>query len=100
MGKCLFNMLSVSITAFIFSFCKQNDTKNTLTIRWEDYQTVIKAYPDAEGHFIKAQYELKDKLSDISTSKIKVSKVKYIYYLDLIHRRNKICYATLSDDNI
>ena len=49
MGKCLFNMLSVSITAFIFSFCKQNDTKNTLTIRWEDYQTVIKAYPDAEG---------------------------------------------------
>ncbi|MBO4738659.1 MAG: hypothetical protein J5606_03760 [Bacteroidales bacterium] len=81
MKKFLFVLLSVFVVAFVFSSCKKNDKKQYIDYLLEDYQTVIKAYPAAEGHFVEAQYELNGLVSDLSTSKIKASKVKYIYYL-------------------
>ena len=81
MKKFLIIMVAVFVVTFTFCSCKKDNKKQYLDYLLEDYQTIIKQYPDAEGYFVEAQYELNGNVSDLAVSKIKATKVKYVYYL-------------------
>ena len=63
--------------------CKKDDsdkdTKDSLYYLKEDYMKVVKEYPEADGFFIEAEYELSGKVSETDLKDLKPVKVKYLF---------------------
>ena len=55
------------------------DFKDTIEYLKEDYQTVVKQIPDADGYFIEAIYELSGKVSETDLKDLKPLKVTYLF---------------------
>ena len=60
--------------------CEKDETaKSTIDYLKEDYQTIVKEIPDADGYFIEAIYELSGKLSETNLKELKPLKVTYLF---------------------
>lgn len=63
--------------------CKKDDsdkdTKDSLYYLKEDYKKVVKEYPEADGFFIEAEYELSGKVSETDLKDLKPVKVTYFF---------------------
>lgn len=60
--------------------CQKDETaKSTIDYLKEDYKTVIKEIPDADGYFIEAVYELSGKVSETNLNDLKPVRVTYLF---------------------
>ena len=55
------------------------DEKDSIEYLKEDYKTVVKEIPEAEGFFIEAVYELSGKVSENNLDDLKPVKVTYLF---------------------
>ena len=60
--------------------CQKDEVaKSTIDYLKEDYKTVIKEIPDADGYFIEAVYELSGLVSEKNLQDLKPVKVMYLF---------------------
>lgn len=57
----------------------EKDTKDSIYYLKEDYKKVVKEYPEADGFFIEADYELSGKVSETDLKDLKPVKATYYF---------------------
>ena len=58
---------------------KEEVAKSTIDYLKEDYKTIVKEIPDADGYFIEAIYELSGKVSETDLKDLAPVKVTYLF---------------------
>ena len=65
----------------LLSGCEKNGYRHdSLRTLKSDYKKVIKQYPEAEGNFVEARYELNAKVSDAAAKDLYPIRVEYYFY--------------------
>lgn len=90
--KILKNIMIVIMASMVcalgFVSCSDDDDNNkkseitsvTLKALHDDYNKMIKQYPEFDGYFVEAQYTLNDIISETPLSELKATEVKYLFY--------------------
>ena len=89
-AKVAATLMFATVMTVGFTACNKNDenqpkeqTKTCLEYLQQDYDTIVKRYPMAEGRFMEARYELNGKVSDLSFEELKAVSVEYWYYISV-----------------